>query len=124
MLARGSGSVVNIASMSGVVSNHPQAQAAYNASKAGVIMLTKSLAGEWAARGVRVNAVSPGYVATPLTERGLETPGWRETWLGGIPMGRLAAPSEIAGAVVFLASPAASYLTGSNLIVDGGFTAW
>ncbi|MEJ7816487.1 MAG: SDR family NAD(P)-dependent oxidoreductase, partial [Rubrobacter sp.] len=71
MLERGSGSIVNIASMSGIISNHPQPQAAYNASKAGVITLTKSLAGEWASRGIRVNSVSPGYIRTPLTELGM-----------------------------------------------------
>ncbi|MFC5847291.1 SDR family NAD(P)-dependent oxidoreductase [Deinococcus petrolearius] len=124
MLARGGGSIVSTASMSGLISNHPQPQAAYNASKAAVIHLTRSLAGEWAARGVRVNAVAPGYTATPLTRRGLETPEWRDTWLGTTPMGRLAEPAEIAPAVLYLASDAASFVTGHTLVVDGGYTVW
>ncbi len=124
MLERGSGAIVNIASMSGVISNHPQPQSAYNASKAAVIMLTKSLAGEWADRGVRVNAVSPGYIRTPLTELGMSKEEWSRVWLESTPLGRLAEPDEIAPAVVFLASDAASYATGTNFVVDGGYTSW
>lgn len=124
MLGRGSGAIVNIASMSGVISNHPQPQAAYNASKAGVITLTKSLAGEWADRGVRVNAVSPGYIRTPLTELGMSKQEWADVWLSSTPMGRLAEVEEIAPAVLYLASDASSYATGTNLIVDGGYTSW
>jgi NAD(P)-dependent dehydrogenase (short-subunit alcohol dehydrogenase family) len=124
MLAQGSGSIVNIGSMSGIISNRPQPQSAYNAAKAGVIHLTKSLAGEWASRGVRVNCISPGYIATPMTKMGLENPEWRETWLSSTPMGRLGEPFEVAACAVFLASPAASFLTGSNIVVDGGYTSW
>ena len=124
MLSRGSGSIVNIASMSGIIANHPQPQAAYNTSKAGVIMLTKSLAGEWASRGVRVNAIAPGYVATSLTRKGMETEAWRKVWLETIPMGRLAEPEEIGPSVVYLASRAISYVTGSVLTIDGGYTIW
>jgi len=124
MLERGSGAIVNIASMSGVISNHPQPQSAYNASKAAVIMLTKSLAGEWADRGVRVNAVSPGYIRTPLTELGMSKEEWSRVWLESTPLGRLAEPDEIAPAVVFLASDAASYAAGTNFAVDGGYTSW
>ena len=124
MLAAGRGSIVSTASMSGMIANHPQPQAGYNASKAAVMHLTRSLAGEWASRGVRVNAVAPGYTATPMTVLGLETPEWRETWLSQTPMGRLAEPREIAPAVVFLASDAASFVTGHTLVVDGGYTVW
>jgi NAD(P)-dependent dehydrogenase (short-subunit alcohol dehydrogenase family) len=124
MLERGSGSIVNIASMSGIVSNHPQPQAAYNASKAGVITLTKSLAGEWAPHGVRVNSVSPGYIRTPLTELGMSKTEWADVWLSSTPLGRLAEPQEIAPAVLYLASDAASFATGTNLVIDGGYTSW
>lgn len=122
MVAAGRGSVVNISSICGAVAVHPQPQAAYNAAKAGVNLLTKSLAVEWAGR-VRVNAVAPGYTATELTLLGRSKPEWFETWLAGIPMGRLAEPREIALAVAFLASDAASYVTGTVLTVDGGYTA-
>ncbi len=118
------GVIVNMASMSGLIANHPQPQAAYNASKAGVILLTKSLAGEWAQRGVRVNALAPGYVATPMTKLGLDTPEWRRAWLAAIPLGRLGEPHEIAPLAVFLASDASSYMTGSAVVIDGGYTAW
>jgi NAD(P)-dependent dehydrogenase (short-subunit alcohol dehydrogenase family) len=124
MLQRGGGSIVNIASMSGIVANRPQPQAAYNASKAAVITLTKSLAGEWASRGVRVNAVSPGYIRTPLTELGMSQSDWSEVWLSSTPMGRLAEVEEISPAVLYLASDAASFTTGTNLVVDGGYTSW
>ena len=124
MLERGSGSIVNIASMSGSISNYPQPQAHYNASKAGVIMLTKSLAGEWTPRGVRVNSVSPGYIRTPMTAEGAARSEWADVWLQNTPMGRLAEPYEIAPAVLYLASDAASFATGTNLIVDGGYTCW
>jgi NAD(P)-dependent dehydrogenase (short-subunit alcohol dehydrogenase family) len=124
MLARNSGSIVNIASMSGVIANKPQPQSHYNTSKAGVIMLTQSLAAEWADRGVRVNAVSPGYIGTEMTKLGMNTPEWKKTWLEMTPMARVGEPVEIANAVWYLASDAASFATGSNLIVDGGYTAW
>jgi NAD(P)-dependent dehydrogenase (short-subunit alcohol dehydrogenase family) len=124
MLARGSGAIVNLASMSGTIVNKPQPQAAYNVSKAAVVMLTKSLAAEWAARGVRVNSVSPGYIETEMTRTGLATPAWRSTWLEMTPMGRLGQPVEIARAVWFLASDASAFATGTDLIVDGGYTAW
>jgi NAD(P)-dependent dehydrogenase (short-subunit alcohol dehydrogenase family) len=124
MLEQGKGSIINTASMSGIVSNRPQPQSAYNASKAGVIQLTKSLGAEWAARGVRVNSISPGYVATEITKLGASIPEWYAKWIDCTPMGRWAEPHEIAGAVVFLASDASSYFTGSNLVLDGGYTAW
>jgi NAD(P)-dependent dehydrogenase (short-subunit alcohol dehydrogenase family) len=123
MVAAGRGAIVNIASICGSVPVHPQPQAAYNASKAGVNLLTKSLAVEWAKTGVRVNAVAPGYVSTELTLAGRSNPDWYGTWLASTPMGRLAEPREIAHAVLFLASDAASYITGTTLMVDGGYTA-
>lgn len=122
MVAAGRGSVVNISSICGEVTVHPQPQAAYNAAKAGVNLLTKTLAAEWAGK-VRVNAVAPGYTATELTLLGRSKPEWFNTWVAGIPMGRLAEPREIALAVAFLASDAASYVTGTVLTVDGGYTA-
>ncbi len=124
MLARQAGAIVNIASMSGVIANKPQPQAAYNTSKAGVIMLTKSLAAEWAERGVRVNAVSPGYIGTEMTKLGMNNEDWHRQWLEMTPMGRVGEPADIAHAVLYLASDAARFATGTNLIVDGGYTAW
>jgi NAD(P)-dependent dehydrogenase (short-subunit alcohol dehydrogenase family) len=124
MLAAGRGSIVNIASMSGFVVNWPQPQAAYNASKAAVIQLTRSLASEWASRGVRVNSVSPGYIGTDMTKRGMATAGWGETWLERSPMGRIGTPRDVAHAVLYLVSDAAAFATGTNLVVDGGYSVW
>lgn len=124
MLGRGQGAIVNIASMSGIVVNKPQPQAAYNVAKAGVIMLTQSLAAEWADRGVRVNAVSPGYIGTEMTKLGMNNEDWKKTWLEMTPMGRVGEPADIAHAVWYLASDAARFATGTNLVVDGGYTAW
>jgi NAD(P)-dependent dehydrogenase (short-subunit alcohol dehydrogenase family) len=124
MLEQGKGSIINMASMSGIISNTPQPQSAYNASKAGVILLTKSLAGEWAKRGVRVNSISPGYIGTEMTKLGMSESDWYRDWLKFTPIGRLGEPREVASVVVFLASDASSYFTGSNLVVDGGYTSW
>jgi NAD(P)-dependent dehydrogenase (short-subunit alcohol dehydrogenase family) len=124
MVARGRGSIVNIGSMAGDIVVFPQGQPAYNAAKAAVAMLTKSLATEWARSGVRVNAVAPGYTATELTLLGRSKPDWFQTWLDRTPMGRLGEPDEIAAVVLFLASDAASFMTGSIVTVDGGYTCW
>lgn len=124
MLAAGSGSIVNLGSMSGFIVNKPQEQSYYNASKAGVHHLTKSLAAEWAARGVRVNAVAPTYIATPLSEFVKSRPDMLGAWMGGTPMGRMGEVDEIASVVLFLASDAASLMTGSIVLADGGYTCW
>ena len=124
MLANGRGSIVNIGSMSGVIVNKPQPQAFYNASKAAVHHLTKSLAAEWGLRGVRVNAVAPTYIETPLTKFGMENKTMADVWLDMTPMGRVGQPEEIASVVLFLASDAASLLTGSIVLADGGYTCW
>ena len=125
MLAQRSGSIVNIGSMSGYIVNKPQPQAFYNASKAAVHQLTKSLAAEWGKRGVRVNAVAPTYIETPLTAFGIkEHPEMYATWIEMTPMGRVGQPDEIASVVHFLASDAASLLTGSIVLADGGYTCW
>jgi NAD(P)-dependent dehydrogenase (short-subunit alcohol dehydrogenase family) len=123
MLAAGRGSIVNIGSMSGTIVNTPQPQCHYNASKAGVHHLTRSLAVEWATRGVRVNAVAPTYVETPLLDKLHEQPDLIGRWLDLTPMARLGKPSEIAAVVLFLASDASSLMTGSIVTADAGYTA-
>ena len=124
MLKAKSGSIVNIGSMSGFIVNKPQEQSYYNASKAAVHHLTKSLAAEWGARGVRVNAVAPTYIATPLNEFVKSKPEMYNAWIGGTPMARLGEVEEIASVTLFLASDAASLMTGSIVLVDGGYTCW
>jgi len=125
MLAQKSGSIINIGSMSGFIVNKPQPQAFYNASKAAVHQLTKSLAAEWGKGGVRVNAVAPTYIDTPLTAFGIkEHPEMYATWVEMTPMGRVGQPDEIASVVHFLASDAASLLTGTIVLADGGYTCW
>jgi len=124
LIAQGSGgSIINTASMSGSIVNYPQEQVAYNAAKAGVIHLTKSLACEWAKHGIRVNAVSPGYIATAMTP-GDAPQSWIDTWYAMSPTQRMGTPEEIAGAVLYLASDLASFTTGSNLVVDGGYSCY
>lgn len=126
MLEQGKGAIVNVASMSGLIVNKPLSQCNYNTSKAGVIQMTKSMACEWAKRGIRVNAVAPGYIRTPITEHRFIDPNdsavpiWREM----TPMGHEGVPEDIAGAALFLASDAASYITGAVLSIDGGYTCW
>ncbi len=124
MLEQGSGAIVNIGSMSGFIVNKPQPQSFYNASKAAVHHLTRSLAAEWGARGVRVNAVAPTYIETPLTRFGMQNEEMYKVWLDMTPMRRVGQPEEIASVVLFLASDAASLLTGRIVLADGGYTCW
>lgn len=125
MLARQRGSIVNMGSMSGIIVNKPQEQSFYNASKAGVHQLTKSLAAEWGGRGVRVNAVAPTVIETELVSRVLkDIPEMEKIWLDMTPMGRLGRPDEIASVVLFLASDAASLMTGAIVSADAGYTCW
>ena len=123
MLKRKKGAIINIASMSGSIANHGLNQVHYNSAKAGVIHLTKSLAMEWVDRGIRVNAISPGYTASPMNLRP-EVAEQVKLFESETPMARMASCDEMAGPVIFLASEAASYCTGVDLLVDGGFTCW
>lgn len=121
MLPQGYGKIINTASMSAHIVNRPQKQVGYNTSKAGVVHLTRSLAAEWADRGVRVNSISPGYTETPLVATVAHMiPGW----LRDIPLGRMGQVSDLQGAVVYLAAEASDYMTGHDLVVDGGYTCW
>lgn len=123
MLAQGGGSIVNIASMSGVIVNRGLLQAHYNASKAAVIHLSKSLAMEWVGRGIRVNSISPGYTATAMNIRA-EVADQVKQFEADTPMGRMASVDELVGPAVFLSSRAASFVTGTDMLVDGGFCCW
>ena len=122
MIADGNGgSIINTASMSGMIVNFPQEQVAYNAAKAGVIQLTRSFACEWAKYNIRVNSISPGYIHTDMTP-GNSPQFWIDTWYAMGPTKRLGEPGEIAGAVLYFASSASTFTTGANLVIDGGFT--
>ena len=120
MIPQRSGCIINLASISGHAVNVPQKQAVYNSSKAGVAMLTKSMALEWAEYGIRVNALSPGYMKTEMTLSTMSHlfPEWEAI----TPLGRLGEPEELRGALLFLASDASSYMIGHDLIIDGGYT--
>ena len=122
MLAHGGGSIINTASMSAHIVNVPQPQCAYNASKAAVIQLTKSLAIEWAKRGVRVNSISPGYIGTELTLNSPTLIPLIEKWNAMAPLGRMGTPEELQSICVYLAGDTSSFTTGSDFIVDGAFT--
>lgn len=123
MLDNGGGAIVNIASMSGTIVNRGLLQAHYNASKAGVVHLSRSLAMEWCTRGVRVNSISPGYTATPMNTRPEVAEQVRQ-FEADTPLGRMATVDELVGPAIFLLSDAASFCTGVDLLVDGGFTCW
>ena len=116
------GSIINMASMSGSIVNIPQCQASYNASKAGVMHMTKSLAIEWADYGIRVNSISPGYVGTPMSQPPFVHQELLDAWNPLFPLHRMAKPEELIPAILYLASPAAGYTTGSDIIVDGGYS--
>ncbi|WP_298750160.1 glucose 1-dehydrogenase [uncultured Serinicoccus sp.] len=122
MVERGSGTIVNVGSISAMIVNRPQFQPAYNASKAAVHQLTRSLAAEWAPKGVRVNALAPGYIKTDMSP--VDEPQFRRMWIEDSAMQRYATPDELGGAMVFLASDASSFVTGSVLVVDGGYTVY
>ncbi|KHL03541.1 SDR family NAD(P)-dependent oxidoreductase [Sinomonas humi] len=120
MISRGGGSIINIGSMSASIVNRPQWQPAYNASKAAVHHLTRSLAAEWAPHNVRVNALAPGYMRTDMSP--IDDPQFHRYWIEDTPQQRAGEPEELGGAIVFLASAASSFMTGSVLTVDGGYS--
>ena len=124
MIGQKKGSIINISSMSGLIVNVPLNQAAYNTSKAGVIMLTKSLAVEWAKYNIRVNTIAPGYMRTEMTRAGVEENGETvKTWIDLTPMKRLGTPEDLQGIALYLASDASSFATGGVFTIDGGYTA-
>ncbi len=123
MKPNGYGKIINNASMSGSIVNRPQDQAHYNTSKAGLIHLTKSMAAEWAADGIYVNSISPGYIRTDMADSP-RIAKMHSIWLRDTPLGRLGEVEDLQGALIFLASDTSNFVTGCDLIVDGGFTIW
>jgi NAD(P)-dependent dehydrogenase (short-subunit alcohol dehydrogenase family) len=121
MRKQGGGVILNIGSISGYISNIPQPQAAYNASKAAVHMLTKSIASDYAGEGIRVNAIAPGYIDTDMTSGGFERPDWAPVWKQMTPMPKVGTPEDIGAAALYLVSPASAYVTGEVLVIDGGY---
>jgi NAD(P)-dependent dehydrogenase (short-subunit alcohol dehydrogenase family) len=121
MRAQQGGVILNIGSISGYISNIPQPQAAYNASKAAVHMLTKSLASDYAPDNIRVNAIAPGYIDTDMTSGGLADPVWGPVWRQMTPMPKVGTPEDIGAAALYLCSPASAYVTGEVLVIDGGY---
>jgi len=121
MLGSGGGTILNIGSISGEVANKPQYQVAYNSSKAAVHNMTRVMAFEYASRGIRVNALAPGYVVSDMTAGGIANADWNKVWTENTPMGRFGRPEEMANCALFLCSPAASYVTGAILVADGGY---
>jgi NAD(P)-dependent dehydrogenase (short-subunit alcohol dehydrogenase family) len=127
MLAAGYGKIINTASMSAHIVNMPQNQSVYNTSKAGVLHLTRSLAAEWAARGIRVNSISPGYTRTALVDALLASPEGQDKarhWLARTPAGRMGDVTDLQGAVVYLAAEASDFMTGHDMVIDGGYCLW
>lgn len=127
MLQAGYGKIINTASISGSIVNTPQKQVVYNTTKAGVVHLTRSLAGEWAPKGIRVNSISPGYTRTKLLDDLLATPLGQEmwpNWMSRTPQSKVAEVTDLQGAVVYLAAEVSDFMTGHDLIIDGGYCVW
>jgi len=124
MLPAGYGKIVNTASMASLIVPHPQKQAAYNAAKSAVVQLTRTLAGEWADRGLRVNCMSPGIIRTALIEQSEALAPLVAEWLTQIPLGRLGEVTDLQAGIVYLAGDASDYMTGHNLVIEGGQTLW
>ena len=127
MAQAGYGKIINTASMSAHIVNTPQKQVCYNASKAGVLHLTRSFAAEWAPLGVRVNSIPPGCTKTALVDKLLESPEGKAMlplWMDRVPMARMAETEDLQGAVVYLAASVSDYMTGADLLIDGGYCCW
>lgn len=124
MFPRGYGKIINTASMASLIVPHPQKQASYNASKGAVVTLTRTLAAEWADRGIRVNCMSPGIIRTALIEESEALAPLVSEWVAGIPVGRLGEVEDLQGGIVYLASSVSDYMTGHNLVIEGGQTLW